>query len=337
MSVDVLPSSALVRARIEAIPDGVIRGKTSPGAGHGFEADGRRVRMGFMFNHLVAGRLVEAFGKYMPTRDHAIKMNVKLFDPRQADADVEKAPSEPAVLFLVKTAKRHNEKGWTIRPVMVPLNPVYEPWAEAVADYMKDSQDEYPFMLADTVRQTYRIAQAIARDAFDGLRWRYKEYTNPSVYIHPEFGPFPPRPRKDGKPSTLVQIPYGVYQSALREGKATMTEVPGYLKGAIDVPARWKDARSHKLCRARRMSDLRYYYRLSKAQRNVYAGWEGKGDDEGGESEKFYTEMEIDQSTDEGIITYTNMARDYFPKLLKPYAGLLNPLDSGVTGIEIIR
>ena len=104
------PSTAQIRDALLALPDGPVK----VWVGRNFTSFiGGVARMGFLYQYLVAGRVSEVFGKYGGQRRHAVEFKVD---------------GVPAVMFVVKTAKRKSERGWTLRPATLPLDPSSSPY-----------------------------------------------------------------------------------------------------------------------------------------------------------------------------------------------------------------
>ncbi len=154
-----LPSSAEVRSIIEGMSESdPIKIQVGNWA---IPINGKRAKMGFMYQYLVAGRIAEAFGEYAPLGRYAIEVRLDGVE---------------AVLFAVKTAKRKTKRGWTLRPALIPLDQLYEPWAREVMDYMKASPNRNPFALHTNPETSLRYASALAEETFYGLKWRFVNY-----------------------------------------------------------------------------------------------------------------------------------------------------------------
>lgn len=134
-----MPTDAEIRGRINAVDD-------------------EQYRLAFMFQYLVAGRISEVCGKYAPKGVDAIPTD---FD------------GEEAVLFIVRTAKREGR----LRPVALPLNDKYEPWASPVYEYFASKEKMHPFKFADKWATSVRYMQWEAEKAFSNLEWPLVKYT----------------------------------------------------------------------------------------------------------------------------------------------------------------
>jgi hypothetical protein len=116
-----------------------------------------KYRMAFAYQYLIAGRISEVCGHYGPQSTEYLETD---FD------------GEPAVMFIVKTAKRKGR----LRPVAVPMNPEYEPWTQPVLDYYK-KQEGHVFRFAENWKTSIRYMQWEAEKAFEGMEWPMVEYT----------------------------------------------------------------------------------------------------------------------------------------------------------------
>jgi len=135
-----LPSVEEVRRRIDAVEDEVYRNA-------------------LRYQYLICGRVSEVVGKYAPLGNHFAIVD---FDGVEA------------VLFMVRTAKRRNNP---LRPVALPLDRRYEPWAEPLLEWFTERGDRKAFPCS------VRSLQYAAREAFEGLYYPVDEYRR-AVELH---------------------------------------------------------------------------------------------------------------------------------------------------------
>lgn len=309
MNNEYLPSALEVRQRIEQIPDGELTVSIGRKRPYKVDLEGEQVRLGLMYSYLIAGRNVEAFGKYGPRGIHAVKV---------------KLDGAEAVLFPAKTAKRKTKKGWTLRPVLLPSDPALEPWAQPVYDYIKKAGEDYPFQLHPNWLVSQRYIQAAMEDIFDGLNWRFVNYTR-SAYAHPDLG-YPPPDPQSRKRKNIKEEEFNRLGS-----QVSYDRVEGWTPITVSIEDRWKPFRSHEL-RKRRVQDLELYYRFDSTDLCYYGGWEPK---DRGAAMRHYLELDLDENP-ENIRIMVQMAQRYFKKLLIPVTSVLYPEEATTGGIEII-
>ncbi len=311
-----LPSSGEVRRVLEALPEEEIQLRRKFAHSMGSCAiDGRAAKFALMYEYLIAGRSCEAAGKYMPQRKHAIETKIM---------------GESAVLFAAKTAKRKTDQGWLLRPILLPLNPEYEPWAQRVLDYMNEfDKEEYPFKLHENPRTSGHYLQNYAIQVFEGEHWYFVDYTR-SAFADPSLG-FTYDRSQGGKRHVIAWDELPAY------GKLVSYErTPGWVPVAVRVPARWRDLGSHEL-RKDRLRFLKASCNFKGSELNMYAGWDEKS---AASASRHYIKdhsLELDIGQDDNLpMTLANMAAEYFPKLLRPIEALLSGESGEVGGIEII-
>ena len=309
MEKHVLPTDAEVRARIDAI-------------GRDFEVcdikeipqnhDSEKYRLAFMFQLLVAGRISEVCGRYAPAGMDALKIEL----------DVPKYPDlvqlmtrnfqlemirVPAVLFVVKTAKRKGK----LRACAMPLDPKYEPWAQPVFDYFKEAGDDHPFMFQERPAHSIRYAQWVAAYAFDGLEWPMKEYSK-AIEVEVD---------KDKIIREAInQRNQDVYLIEQEDGtRVWFTKIcDGVVRDHVPVGERWNPFRSHALRKRRNITNM-YFYRFDGFQRAAYGGWTEKSQVETmPEAESHYSHLPLEQMK-ANVVMLESMASLYFYRLLKPY------------------
>lgn len=283
------PTEAEVRERIESIKD-------------------EKYRYAFMYQHLICGRISEVCGQYAPLGTAFIEneFEVPIFIQKtfgEEEVTVVELTNVPAVLFIVKTAKRQGR----LRPCAIPLDPKYEPWSQPMLDYFKEVGNNYPFMFHKRVEHSVRYAQWKAEDAFDGMMWPMVEYTrakkipyDPDMIISERYG----------------DTGYEEYLVELEDGKRFWTYDKKYVNDPESVLARWKPFRSHCL-RKRREITLTMDYEFDGIDSAYFGGWTESGKDETiPKALKHYLHMELG-SAGESIDLLKKMARRYFHKLCR--------------------
>ena len=275
-----MPSTAEVRRRIEAIED-------------------EKYRLCFMYQYLIAGRISEVCGKYAPRGFEALETEFAF-----------EGKTYPAVLFAVKTAKRKSERGWTLRPAAVPLDPEYEPWARPLLNCFRKAGKDHPFMFASNPKTSKRYVQWAAEEAFGGLEWPMKEYSKP---IEVEIG--------KGRivREAINQRNQEVYLVKLEDGgRKWFTKIrEGVIRDHAPVGERWNRFRSHCL-RKRRSLDLMLLYKFGAMDLKAYGGWEEKGSASHiTDSMKYYLHLDIGEAR-ENVEILKQIADKYFYKLLVP-------------------
>jgi len=108
-----------------------------------------KYRNALRYEYLICGRVSEVCGAYAPMG---------------SDARIVEMEGEEAVLFPVRTAKRHGK----IRPVALPLK--YEPWARALVGWFeyRGNNKAFPFCM--------RSLQRVAAEVFRGLSYPIEKY-----------------------------------------------------------------------------------------------------------------------------------------------------------------
>ena len=234
-----MPTDSDIRARIEAIKK-------------------KKYRFAFMYQYLIAGRISEVAGRYGPRGNEVMETD---FD------------GEPAVMFVVKTAKRKGR----LRPVALPLNADYEPWAQPVLDYYRKQKGDV-FRFAVKWSTSIRYMQWEAEKAFEDMEWPMVEYT---VKVGEEIDP------------------------ETNEKKNIMEK----------VPPRWKSVTSH-VCRKRRALTLLYDHGFDGVDLGIYGGWTLSSQaEEMPPALKSYLHLDPSSSRESDKLL-KKMAARYFKKLL---------------------
>jgi hypothetical protein len=253
-----------------------------------------RIRHGFMLEYLTLGRVSEVFGKYMP---------------RRTDASTLTIDGEEAALFIVKTAKR---KGM-LRPVALPLDKKYEPWAEPVYEYVSNSRDEYPFALHENPETSKKYAMTAAKKMFRGLWWPMIDYTRsmtvpytPDMVLSTRFG-------DKGYEEYLVELP---------DGSRKWTSDRESVKVNLKVESRWKPCTSH-VNRKRRTLTLAMNYDFDGIALSLVGGWTSSSQEQGmPQAIKHYLFLDLSEMG-ATIEVLRSQAQRYFKKLLVPYSDMI--------------
>jgi len=215
--------------------------------------------------------------------------------------------THPAVLFVVKTAKRKGK----LRVAALPLDPKYEPWAQEILDYFNETGSDYPFMFHPKPSNSKRYGQYVAARTFDGLEWPMKEY---SKAIEVEID-------KDRIVREAInQRNQEVYLLDMGDGtREWFTKIrDGVVRDHIPIGERWNPFRSHAL-RKRKNITNKYFYRFDGFQRAAYGGWTEKSRVESmPDAESHYSHIPLEQMRG-NIVMLESMALLFFKKLLKPY------------------
>jgi hypothetical protein len=308
-----MPSSSEVRGVLEALPEDTVRTMVGNWS---IPIDGYVAKMAFLYEYLIAGRICEVCGKYAPQRRHSIEL--KVF-------------GEPAVMFIVKTAKRKTKRGWSLRPATIPLNPAYEPLTRKVYDYIRQFKpEEYPFLLAPNRETSKRYAEAYAKELFEKYKWYFVDYTR-SAYADPglKFNYDPQVRRRESITDEKAE--------ALGD-KVSYFKTEGWTPISIQVQERWKGVNTHEF-RKTRLRDLERPYYFDSTDQNYYAGWETKDKDKAAASRHYTGRPELQLDIDEypeNVRILAEMSQRYFKKLLIPIETLLQSDNAEIGGIEII-
>lgn len=264
------PTDTEVRVRIEAI-------------------ENEQYRHAFMFQLLVCGRISEVCGKYAPLVSDVIETEFN---------------GEPAVLFIVKTAKRRGR----LRPCALPLNPEYEPWAKPLLDYFSQTETKYPFMFHEKFEHSIRYAQWEAEKAFDGFYWPMIQYTRTEEVPYTKDMVLSSRFGDKGYEEFLVK---------LEDDSRYWTSNTEFVKKSVKVAERWKPFRSHCL-RKRRSITLTLDYGFDGFDIAYFGGWTETGQDPNIPAAlKHYLHMDL-KSAAESTVLLKKMAGRYFKKLCIP-------------------
>jgi len=261
-------SDAEVRARIMTIKD-------------------ERYRHAFMFQLICCARISEVCGKYAPKGTDFIETDFN---------------GEPAVMFIVKTAKRKGR----LRPCAVPLNPDYEPWAQPLLDYFKKAGDDYPFMFNPDPAHSVRYAQWKAQQTFTEMMWPMVQYTKTVEIPYTQDMVIGGRQGDTGYDQYLVDM----------GGKRYWTYNSEFVKENVKVLERWKPMRSHAL-RKRRTMTLTLDYGFDGFDLAYFGGWTETGRDSNIPSAvKSYLHMDLSEAA-EVTVVLKKQANRYFHKLCK--------------------
>lgn len=241
-----LPTDAEIRARIEAIGrDWDVTDIKEIPQNH----DSEQYRLGFKFQLLAAGRISEMCGKYAPKGTDALTVELE---------------EQPAILFVVKTAKRKGK----LRACALPLDPKYEPWGQSLLECFEEAGNNYPFMFQERPAHSVRYAQWVAAHAFKGLEWPMKEYSR-AIEVKID--------KSRIIREAVNQRNQEIYLLDMEDGaREWFTKIrDGVIRDHIPVGERWNTFRSHGL-RKRKNITNKFFYRMDGFQRAAYGGWTEK-------------------------------------------------------------
>jgi len=249
----------------------------------------KQYRMAYMYQYEIVGRIAEVAGRYMPSRDDHVLIEVE---------------GEEFVLFIVKTAKRKAR----LRPCARPLDTKYDPWAKQLLDYI-ESGDEYPFLFHDNVETSKTYAMNHASTMFKGLHWPMIDYTRSTERQYTEEMVKTTRYNDKGYEEKLVIFP---------DGARSWTSDPEVVTFGMKVERRWKPCTSHVI-RKRSIMTLMNEYGLDGIDAGYIGGWTlGSQHDGTPPMLKTYMHMDLKESR-AALPQLEKQARRYAKKLLVPY------------------
>ena len=258
------------------------------------EIENDKLRHGFMLEYLTLGRVSEIFGKYMP---------------RKSDLILTDFDGEEAVMFIIKTAKR---KGM-LRPVAVPLDVHYEPFAEPVYEYMVNSKDEYPFSLHENVETSKKYAMTAAKKMFKGLWWPMIDYTRSTVVPYTKEMVISQQYNKKGLDQYLVEF---------EDGSRVWTTDKEMAYINMKIEPRWKPCTSH-VCRKRRTLTLTMNHEFDGISLSLIGGWTSSSQEQGmPQAIKHYLYLDLSEMG-ATIEVLKSQAQRYFKRLLIPHSDLI--------------
>lgn len=277
MSLHRLPSDKAVRERVLAIED-------------------EQTRLALMYQYLTAGRISEVCGRYAPRGVDAFEVEF-----------VFEEEAYPAVLFVVKTAKRRGK----LRPCAIPLDAQYEPWTKPLLEYFREAGEAYPFRFHRNWETSKTYGMKRATKALKGLEWPMIEYTKSEVK------PVREEEILDVKLNDKNQEVYLLEQTDGTRKWFTKAD-NGFIKVGVKIPNRWKHATSH-IFRKRRTITLKLRHKFDGFGLSAYGGWTEKSQvDALPGALKYYLHLDI-QDAREAIGLLMDIADLYFPKLLIPH------------------
>jgi len=288
-----MPSYKLIRERIDAIGNTVhiIDNPFVPKT-----ADDLQYKMALRFQLLAAARISEVCGPYLFRRDDLFEVDF---------------PEGQGMLMIVRTAKRKGKP----RPCAIPLNPIYEPWAQELMEYIQEGP-EYPFKFHDNLTGTSkRYLMWAARLVFDGLYWPMAEYTR-TIEV--------PYVKDQVIKERYSDLMYPEYLVELEPGKRVWTTSTEFAPDQIKIYGRWKPVTSHVM-RKRRSKTLSQDYHFDGTDLAYIGGWTEKSQSSDmPDALKFYLHADI-QDIKENVGLLKQMARRYFAKLQVPLSEIEKP------------
>jgi hypothetical protein len=295
------------------LPEGTVKVKTGSWV---IPIDGKKAKMGFLYQYLTASRVAEVFGKYRPQARHCFRLLVG---------------GENAVLFIAKSGKRKTKRGWLLRPVLLPSSSEFEPLVQIVYDHMKSKEFDkydYPFSLHENPESSKRYAEAYGKQVFEGLKWRHVDYSR-SAWAHPSLGY-----HYDLISRKREQLTESEYRS--HGDKITFKRELSWIPVNVRIDPRWRPISTQEL-RILRLRDLEKVYDFESKALNLYAGWKQPV----AQVARHYTnieELELDIDEDPNVLdTLAKMGKTYFKKLQIPIDYLLNPHKSEHGGIKFLE
>ena len=254
----------------------------------------KQYRMAYMYQYEIVGRIAEVAGRYMPSRDDHVLIEVE---------------GEEFVLFIVKTAKRKAR----LRPCARPLDTKYDPWAKQLLEYI-ESGDEHPFLFHDNVETSKTYAMNHARDMFKGLYWPMIDYTRTSERPYADDMVKATRWGDDGYEEYLVVFP---------DNMRSWTKSKDIVKFSVKVEERWKRATSHVIRKRATLTAVNDYL-LDGVSVSYLGGWTLSSQHNGTPPAlKHYMHMDLRESRD-ALPQLEKQARRYAKNFLVKYVTFLN-------------
>jgi len=199
-----------------------------------------KYRNAFRYLYLIAGWVSQIAGDY---------------EPKGSDATLVNIDGVKAVMFPVKTARREGR----IRPVAIPINPYYEPWAESLYVWFKRNEDENPFG-----GLSMRSYQRQASIVFDGLEWPIEKYSK-TIYGEVDETKIIRIRNNDGIKEYLVEYD---------DGERHWVQNPLTKRETVVEEKHWNPFSLTSL-RHLRIFELKYFYEFSKGDIETFTGLSG--------------------------------------------------------------
>lgn len=223
MTTERLPTVQEIRDRIDGLP-------TTHGSSIVYQN-------AFRYLYLTAGRVSEITGPLAPKGTHATRVNIR---------------GDDAVIFAVKTARRRGR----IRPIALPMNPLFERWTAPLFNWFQAHEDSEPF--GSLVGRSY---QRMSRIVFEGLKWPVEDY-HKAVYSEAEDSKIIFERSRDGIREYLVEYP------SLERKWVTDPKIQ---VGTVVKERHWNDFSLQSL-RHQRIRELKYFYRFTDEEVRLYTG-----------------------------------------------------------------
>ncbi len=249
--------------------------------------DDRVYQNSFRYLFLSAARPSEITGQYAPMGKDAHRVMIN---------------GEPAVLFVQRTARRSGLK----RPIALPLDARYEPWAELLLTFFEENRDRNPFELETAPKSTRRYLQYKSENVFKGLEWPVEKYSK-TVQKTVDTKVIKKRER-DGVTEYLVE-----YEDEERH----WVENPNKIKSTETIPANVRPFSLQSL-RHLRIQDLKLFYNFSNSQIEIFTGLKRSNPDAPFSTLGRYSYLKPTIDSELDLMLYS--ASSYFDNLLKPKA-----------------
>lgn len=241
----------------------------------------------FRYLYLAAARLSEIAGDYGSFGKDAYRVEMN---------------GVSAVLFVQKTARR---KG-IVRPITLPLDPKYEPWAEPLLSFFEKHPNENPFTLPSASKSTRRYLQYKSDEVFKGLKWPVEQYST-TVYEPTDTNKVIKERLKEGVTEYLVE-----YEDEERH----WVRNPSVFKERLVRKAENRPFSLQSL-RHLRIRQLKLFYQFSEEQIKQYTGLTRVGPDTPtSRSLDRYSYLKPLESPSQ-LQNLISVASGYFEKLIK--------------------
>jgi len=241
----------------------------------------------FRYLLLGAARLIEITGDYAPIGSDAHRVEIN---------------GIPAILFVQKTARRKGK----IRPIALPLDPKYEPWAEPLLSFFEEHPTENPFTLPSAPKSTRRYLQYKSDEVFKGLEWPVEQYSK-TVYEPTDTNKVIKERVRGAVTDYLVEFP---------DEERHWVKDPYVKKGTVIREAENRPFSLQSL-RHLRIRELKLFYQFSDEQIKQFTGLTRVGrDDPTSRTLDRYSYLKPLKGTSQ-LQNLVSVASGYFDKLLK--------------------
>jgi len=254
------------------------------------------VKLGMMYQDIICGRESEVCGEGVDGVYAAHSDNV---------FQVKYLGETDAILFANRSAKR---RGF-YRPIMVPLNPKYEPFTKPLLDHFQDTHD-YCFKYGPTWDSSMRVYRREVAKCFKGLYWPRVEYSRSVAVKISKDQIIREGINQNNKPVAFVDLDGQPKWYTLKDN--------GSILAKEIVPTQWKPCSSH-IIRKSRERQLELQYQFTGLQISIYGGWTYKGKDQNLSDALRHYQYDPIIDPQDNIDILIKAAETYFEKLLIPY------------------